>query len=75
LGERRTTTAAKAATAGAKLPDPCLPEHTPNFVSSDPGADWARFGEALGSIVSVPKEAVDQAMEEAQRKRAAKRSK
>jgi hypothetical protein len=74
LNERAATRAVK----GAKqpdpcLPDPCLPDPPPAYTSSDPSADWQRFEEAIGAIVSAPKEVVNGAMEEAQMKRAAKR--
>ena len=34
------------------------------YTSADPQADWKRFNDALETIVSVPKEAVDKAMED-----------
>ena len=39
------------------------PQTQQGYTSVDPQADWQRFNDAMKSIVSVPKEAVDEAME------------
>lgn len=50
--------------------NPCLPDEAPGYTSADPEADWARFQDAMKTIVSVPKESVDKAMVGGQEERA-----
>lgn len=48
----------------------CLPEEQTFFSSTNLGGDWLKFQDTLSHIVSVPKEDVDNAIDQARRQRA-----
>jgi hypothetical protein len=54
----------RATAAGQQRQNPCLPDETPGYTSADPKADWARFQDAMKTIVSVPKENVENEIDE-----------